>query len=102
MNEKQIREAGEEHGRNAASWYFDGNTSRATYVGFLEGSTRETRSHGQPPVGPLSGEWTDGPTPSTLQTDSCLRRRTGRRLQIYEDGFYQASTDTIGRKPPDG
>ena len=60
-------ELGTEHGENAASWLFDGNTDTATYVRFLLGV-----DEGDPevldalPSADLSGEWADGLTPASL------------------------------------
>lgn len=101
------RKAGEEHGRAAASWYFDGNTPDETYAAVLRGI-----EDGDPavldtfPSSPLSGEWAGEPTPDSVleaigapaddgsdETDT-LRDEL---LRAYEDGFYEASADEIER-----
>jgi len=96
---EQARELGAEHGQNAASWYFDGNTSQDTYAGVLRGI-----EDGDPevldtfPSAPLSGEWADDPTPFGVlaaldvpedhdAADDCL--------SAYVDGFSEAVHDTI-------
>lgn len=65
--EERARELGDEHGKNAASWYFDGNTDDNTYRAVLDGL-----ENGDPqildtiPGSPLSGEWADGMTMGRL------------------------------------
>ncbi len=98
---------GEEHGRNAASWYFDGNTSVGTYRAVLQGI-----DDGDPqvldtfPAAPLSGEWADDPTPDSIVSE-CYGSDEWTHwddlplvddiLRAYEDGFYTASSDEIER-----
>lgn len=66
----RAREIGAEHGRNAASWVFDGNTSEATYRKIVAGL-----DSGDPEIldalpGPdLSGEWADGYSLRDLERD---------------------------------
>jgi len=98
---QQAREAGADHGRSAASWYFDGNTPAETYALVLKGL-----EDGDPmildtlPCSPLSGEWADNPTPRTVFEDLGM---TGDEdyaddvLNAYEDGFTQASQDEVER-----
>ncbi len=106
MLEVRAREMGEDHGRAAASWYFDGNTSTETYRTVLRGI-----DDGDPmilatfPSAPLSGEWSDSPTPASVladlgfdsEDDSEDYDRVSDILNAYEDGFYTASTDAIER-----
>ncbi len=102
----RAREMGADHGKSAASWYFDGNTSDETYRAVLAGIDA-----GDPavldtfPSSPLSGEWADDPTPATVLEDlgvvdsDASEQDTLRDeiLNAYEDGFYQASADEIER-----
>jgi hypothetical protein len=78
MSEQQTPEQiaariGASHGRNAASWYFDGNTSRETYERVLAGI-----DDGDPeimdalPSSPLSGEWADSYSQFDLADDAGL------------------------------
>lgn len=98
---KAAREAGEAHGRAAASWYFDGNTTTETYRHTLEGLEA-----GDPavldtfPCAPLSGEWADEPTPATvlegLGADDDDDERYGL-VDAYEQGFARAAYCEIER-----
>jgi beta-glucanase (GH16 family) len=95
----RIEEAGRDHGKSAASWYFDGNTADETYTRVLRGL-----EDGDPeildtfPSSPLSGEWADGPTPQTLQHDFELNDDdVDEACDLYEAAFYQASQDEIER-----
>jgi len=94
-------EAGAEHGRSAASWFFDGNTDRETYAAVLRGL-----EDGDPavldtfPSSPLSGEWADSPTPASvledLGVDECDDAASDY-LDAYESGFYEAVSHEIER-----
>lgn len=97
--EARAREAGAEHGRAAASWYFDGNTDAETYRRVLAGL-----EDGDPevldalPSSPLSGEYADEPTPASVladldvdQDDDCA----DEYLSAYEEGFAEASAHAI-------
>lgn len=103
----EARAKGADHGRAAASWYFDGNTDEGTYVAVLRGI-----EDGDPeildtfPLSPLSGEWADEPTPASVleelgvpEDDGSGKDDTLRDeiLGAYEDGFYEASADEIER-----
>ncbi len=105
--EQEARKMGEEHGLNAASWYFNGNTSTETYAAVLRGM-----DDGDPeimdslPSSPLSGEWADSPTPQTVLSelagtsawDSVLPDWQAEvLLDEYETGFYEASQAEIER-----
>lgn len=64
------RNIGRDHGRNAASWFFDGTTDRATYEAVrrgLEGDDPEILD--QLPTADLSGQWADGYTLTDLARD---------------------------------
>lgn len=99
--EEQARKMGEDHGTNAASWYFDGNTSTDTYAAVLRGI-----DEGDPavldtfPSSPLSGEWADSPTPATVLGELEVSEDDDRAddlLTAYEDGFSSASAEEIER-----
>ena len=66
-----VRKAGEERGKDAASWIFDGNTSRENYEMYLRLSDDGDPALHEVYAAPdwLSGEWADSPTPHTLQAD---------------------------------
>lgn len=104
---EQARKLGAEHGRNAASWYFDGNTSAETYAKVLRGI-----EDGDPevlesfPSGPLSGEWADGMTPALLAQTVGLDAHAEASFNpdgfdalcsAYEEGYYEASSAEIER-----
>ena len=103
---------GTEDGKSAASWYFDGNTDRATYARVLQGI-----EDGDPevlddlPAPDLSGQWADTLTgPEIVQsailaaglgddeeTDSSLPDWFDAICSAYEDAFATAATDEIIR-----
>jgi hypothetical protein len=104
---ERASENGAERGRAAASWYFDGNTSRETYERVLRGI-----EDGDPevldtfPSSPLSGEWADDPTPASVLSEIAgtaawdgvfTDEEAEALLAAYEDGFCQASADEIER-----
>lgn len=101
----RARAMGAEHGKAAASWYFDGNTSLDAYAAVLKGI-----EDGDPaildtfPSSPLSGEWADDPTPATVLEDLGLIVEDDAAddndaiLSAYEDGFYSASAEEIERQ----
>lgn len=105
--EAQARDLGAEHGRAAASWYFDGNTSAETYRAVLQGIEEgDPEIYDTFPSGPLSGEWADSPTPQTLAEQLALSTILGADYDpealdefcsAYEDGFYEASSAEIER-----
>jgi hypothetical protein len=98
---EQAETIGREHGKNAASWYFDGNTPRETYELVLRGY-----DDGDPeimdtfPTSPLSGEWADNYSLADLSQDTGVVQHDPYFEDVcsaYEDGFYTASTDEIIR-----
>ena len=104
---ERARKAGEEHGRAAGSWYFDGNTSNETYAAVLRGI-----EDGDPavldtfPSSPLSGECADSMTPTKLCEELGLDAHAEATFNpegfdelcsAYEGGFSQASQDEIVR-----
>lgn len=105
LEEARVRreawDAGLEHGRAAASWFFDGNTTEETYRAVFEGMR-----DGDPavmdvlPDAPLSGEWSGDPTPADVL--EALERTlddpdADELLTLYEEGFYRGSRDDIYR-----
>lgn len=98
---ERARDMGRAHGVSAASWYFDGNTSRETYARVVAGI-----DEGDPavldtfPAAPLSGEWADGPTPNTVWAELGMTGEEDHSdsvIDAYEDGFYQAVSGEIER-----
>lgn len=97
----QAYDIGAEHGRNAASWYFDGNTERSTYARVLK-----MLDDGDPevydtfPMPGLSGEWADSYTWVHLASDLEIDEDDPDMDEIcavYEDGFGVAVADDIER-----
>ncbi len=98
---EDARKAGAAHGKAAASWYFDGNTSDETYslvvAGIDDGDPAVLDTF---PSSPLSGEWADDPTPASVLEDLGVSEDDDGAddlLSAYEDGFYEASADEIER-----
>ena len=91
--------AGREHGLAAASWYFDGNTTRETYRATLAGIREgDPAVYDTFPAGPLSGEWADDPTPTSVLRDLGLSDDdddADDALAMYEDGFAVAVASLI-------
>ncbi|PWU23555.1 MAG: hypothetical protein C5B48_08410 [Candidatus Rokuibacteriota bacterium] len=97
----EARNAGEEHGRNAGSWFWNGPHTVEQYKRVLQGV-----DDGDPeimdvlPSSPLSGEWADEPTPNTVWADLGMSGDEDYAddvLFAYEDGFNEASVDEIVR-----
>lgn len=90
---------GAEHGRSAASWYFDGNTDRETYervvIAFRDG---DPAIYDTLPASPLSGEWAGDPTAYDVLSDLGIDPdddAADDALSQYEDGFSVAVADTV-------
>jgi hypothetical protein len=85
------RDLGAEHGRNAASWYFDGNTPQDAYAAVLRGL-----EDGDPavldtlPYADLSGEWADRLTGPMLVHDALV---AGGIDHEDDDAMYRATLD---------
>jgi hypothetical protein len=104
MNDDLITSAykmGYDHGTSAASWVTDGNTSEPTYRQLAQGL-----ADGDPevldslPSAPLSGEWADDPTPSSVLADLEVDPADDGAddlLWSYEEGFSSGVTDEITR-----
>lgn len=90
---------GREHGLSAASWYFDGNTTRETYATVLAGIREgDPAVYDTFPAAPLSGEWADSPTPATVLASLGLSDDdddADDALAMYEDGFSVAVSSLI-------
>lgn len=94
------REIGTDHGRNAASWVFDGNTDRETYVAFRRGI-----DDGDPevldfiPTADLSGQWAEGYTVADLMADCCGGNTDDpdKIIAAYEEAFVAAATAEVER-----
>lgn len=115
--EAKMREAGAEHGRNAASWVLDGNSSPEQAAWLLKGiEDGDPMILDQLPSSPLSGEWADESTPASVfrdvlgldlhETEGCGLSTfenapdsfvTDELLNAYEDAFYSASQDEVAR-----
>jgi hypothetical protein len=97
---EQVAEAiGREHGANAASWYFDGDTGESTYravlLGIEEGDPEVLDTF---PSSPLSGEWADSYSLADLASDTETPQDSDAFDDVcrsYEDGFYAAAHDSI-------
>lgn len=111
--EDAARKLGAEHGKNAAGWYFDGNTSADTYRAVLAGI-----ENGDPavldtfPAADFSGQWADGYSVGELWFDcggpespdvqswgdvADEQELQGELADIYSDAFSEAVSDEIGR-----
>lgn len=92
---------GADHGRSAASWYFDGNTPRETYEAVLRGIIEgDPATYDTFPASPLSGEWAGDPTPADVFSalEMCEDDDAADdALRMYEDGFGVAVSETIER-----
>ena len=96
---------GREAGEAAASWYFDGNTTRATYERVLAGiQDGDPAIYDTFPQCPLSGEWADDPTPGDVLRSLGVDEyddANDELLRMYEDGFGVAVSEAIEREALD-
>jgi hypothetical protein len=92
---------GREAGKAAGSWVIDGNTSQEAAQRLLEGIL-----DGDPavmdllPANPLSGEWADDPTPSSLLAEYDLTEDddlASEVLDAYETGYSDGVMDEVTR-----
>lgn len=92
-------EAGAAHGRSAASWYFDGNTTEDEYRRVLVGlEDGDPAVYDTFPASPLSGEWSGDPLPADVLADLGVEPDDDAAddyLAAYEDGFGVAVADAI-------
>lgn len=96
----RARTLGTEHGKSAASWYFDGNTSAETYQRVLAGIT-----DGNPeildtfPSDGLSGEWADGYSSRDLERELGVENDEGldELADAYSEAFSSAVHNEIER-----
>lgn len=80
------RETGAENGRAAASWCFDGNTTRETYAAVLKGiEAGDPEVLDTLPAADLSGEWADTLNGPALYRDACESAGL-----VESDGAYQS------------
>jgi hypothetical protein len=106
------RELGAEHGSNAASWVFDGNTSQETYRRILQGiEDGDPEILNSLPAPDLSGQWADEMTADELVKQSLdhagmLEWAMGGEMfahvfdelcSTYEDAFITAAHDEVAR-----
>lgn len=99
----EAEKLGKQHGEAAGSWFFDGNTSEATYRRVWRGM-----EDGDPeimdslPSNPLSGEFADGLTPAGLlreigwNEESVSAQEQDDLCDAYCDAFNEACQDVIG------
>lgn len=105
--EAAMRAAGADHGKAAGSWYFnpgDEATARRVLQGIEDGDPEVLDTF---PHSPLSGEWADGPTPTSVFADVLGVAADDDRaawidtehdlLRAYEDAFREAAADEIER-----
>lgn len=96
---------GAEHGKAAASWVFDGNTTTEQYrrflVGIEEGDPEVLDEYG--PRSPLSGEFADDMTPYSLAQelgldyDSEPTHDMDNICDEYETAYYDAYWQELER-----
>lgn len=101
------REIGREHGRNAASWAADGNTTdehRRNVLRMMDDGDPEAYDY-LPRVPNLSGEFADDPTPDSLFGDVVGENDTDMDADdlldaicgAYEDGVSEVFGDACRR-----
>jgi hypothetical protein len=95
-----MRALGEEHGRNAASWLLDGNSTREAAETLLRGIVDgDPAVLDQLPATPLSGEWAGAPSGAEiiaeagLDPDESDPDRDDELLSAYEDGYSSGVHD---------
>lgn len=91
ITKAQARKLGRVHGRQAASWKFDGNTTDATYRAVLrgiEGYDAAILDTFRPPSW-LSGEWAGESIPELLGQAETARELD--RLEGVESAYEQAA-----------
>lgn len=98
----RVRALASEHGKNVASWRFDGNTNASEHAECVrmdeEGDPAWDDTFGA--RAPLSGEWADELTPAALtgalsiDADSDL---ADEACKIYEATYYEAYRDEVLR-----
>lgn len=95
---------GAEHGKAAASWFFDGNTTAETYAAVLRGLDEgDPAIMDQLPHSPLSGEYADSMTPAKLLRELGWNEESVSAAQqddlclLYEQAFGEASQHEIER-----
>jgi hypothetical protein len=98
---ERAHEAGAEHGRAAASWYFDGNTTTEQYQRVLDAiKAGDPEVYDTFPSEPLAGVWAGDLTPNNLLVALAMDEQhdaADDALSMYEDGFAVAVADEIER-----
>lgn len=104
--EEEAHRLGAEAGRAAASWYFDGNTTREQYGRVVTGlADGDPAIYDTFPTSGLSGEWADDPTPGDVLRSLGVDEHDEANddlLRMYEDGFGVAVADEIERLAREG
>ena len=93
MDSQAAYDKGREHGANAGEWYFDGNTSEATYSAVLKGI-----EDGDPAVLDTFptfsfGEWAGESVKEIL--GDIPEDNADEIIDAYLQGFYDGSSDMI-------
>jgi hypothetical protein len=103
MTTNEAHNRGYAHGRNRASWLFDGNTTDETYRTFLRLYNDGDLPDDFLPPDPLSGEWA-GESISEMLGDLVDPRThddadadywNSDIMEAYEDGFRQGWWDEL-------
>ncbi len=95
---RQAQELGAYYGRNVGSWVIDGNTDRETAARILQGY-----DDGDPEImdmqpSPLSGEWADDPTPTSVLAElGADDDNSSDLLDAFEAAFSEAYWDEVIR-----
>jgi hypothetical protein len=97
----RAEELGIEHGRNAGSWIIDGNTSAETARAIIKGYDDGDSVIMDIEPSPLSGEWGDDPTVSSVLSalgfDIDAHEGKDGLLDQYEVGFGIGFWDEVIR-----
>lgn len=99
----KAKELGAEHGKNAASWYFDGNTPEHTYRRVLTGiENGDSEVLDTFPHDGLSGEFADGFSSRDLEVTLEIDPENestdfGDVCDAYTDAFNTAVCEEITR-----
>ena len=90
-------EMGRQHGRAAASWLFDGNTTLDTYKKFRKGMEEGDPLYlDQLPTADLSGQNADTYSMADLRRDFPLED-PNEAASEYEEGYEEAVTAEVER-----
>jgi len=96
---KLAHKLGYDHGRNAGSWVFDGNTTEETYRWFLKGlEDGDPEVLDRLPTSPLSGEWADSYSLADLADDLDIDQEDDGFDDLcweYEGGYAMGVEDEV-------